>query len=241
MALSAYPGVFRFLSRHRLWSLQFVPALISLVITGSMIVAFYLLAGGLANWLGAKTELPWRTLDQTLILGIRVLTFLLLALAFLFVQKHIVLVLLSPFLRRLAEATLLAVRPDAQPCSLTPGESLSRSARINLGNLATEWLINLLFLLGNFIPLVGPFLAGIGLFFNQSRFLGYGLMDFPLEHRGMSVRESVAFVRQRTGTCTGLGAGYIILMLVPLIGWMFAPTFGTVAGTLLAAKELGDR
>ncbi|MEM1442081.1 MAG: hypothetical protein AAGF67_07035, partial [Verrucomicrobiota bacterium] len=66
----------------------------------------------------------------------------------------------------------------------------------------------------------------------------YGLMDFPLENRGLSVAESDRFARDRTGLSIGLGAGYLFLMMIPFIGWMFAPTFGTVAGTLKAIDEL---
>ena len=29
-------------------------------------------------------------------------------------------------------------------------------------------------------------------------------------------------------------------MAIPLVGWMFAPTFGTVAGTLRMVKEIED-
>ena len=48
-------------------------------------------------------------------------------------------------------------------------------------------------------------------------------------------------MKRRTGCSTGVGAGYILLMLIPLVGWMFAPTFGTVAGTLVAIDELEFR
>ena len=72
----------------------------------------------------------------------------------------------------------------------------------------------------------------------QSKYLGYGLMDFPLEHRGLSVKQSDDFVRRHRPLSTGLGAGYLLLMMIPIVGWMFAPTFGTVAGTLKALEAL---
>ena len=50
--------------------------------------------------------------------------------------------------------------------------------------------------------------------------------------------DSDAFVKERKSLSIGLGSGYLLLMMIPFVGWMFAPTFGTVAGTLKAVEEL---
>jgi CysZ protein len=76
------------------------------------------------------------------------------------------------------------------------------------------------------------------MFLTQARFLGYGLMDFPLENRGLTVDESDDFVSERAGLSVGIGGGYMLIMAIPFVGWMFAPTFGTVAGTIRAIEEL---
>jgi hypothetical protein len=36
----------------------------------------------------------------------------------------------------------------------------------------------------------------------------------------------------------GVGLGYQLLLMIPLLGWMFAPTFGTVAGTIRSIEEM---
>ena len=161
------------------------------------------------------------------------------AAGFLFVHKHVVLILLSPFLGKIAEETVKAVKGEEfAESELTFTQSLVRSTRVNLMYIFRELLTNLLFLALGVIPLIGSLVSAVGMFATQSKFLGYGLMDFPLEHRGLSMTESIAFVRKRDGLSMGLGAGYLLMMLVPLVGWMFAPTFGTVAGTLAALDEL---
>ena len=45
--------------------------------------------------------------------------------------------------------------------------------------------INLAFLACSLVPAIGQVLGTVGLFLNQARFIGYGLMDFPLEHKGL--------------------------------------------------------
>ena len=236
--LRAYFRVVPVLFRHRLWLVQFVPALLSLALSLIMFFGFLFFADWLGGRIDEKVAIPWAELDQFVAASAKVLIFLLLALVFVIVHKHVILVLLSPFLGKLAELTYRAVMKDDSTSPLTVVQSVTRGVRINLGNIFKEVFFNLCFLACNFIPVIGQVLAAAGLFLNQSRFMGYGLMDFPLEHRGLTVKESLRFINRRTGYSTGVGAGYIFLMLIPLIGWMFAPTFGTIAGTLVAIDEL---
>ncbi len=239
--LTSYLRVLPVLFRHGLWPIQLVPALISLVLSVVMIATFYFIAGGLSRWLDEKIHLPWEWLDSTLDYTIGILTFLILAVAFVFLHKHLVIVVLSPFLGKIAEATYRAVENDQNTSPLTMGQSIGRSIKINFGNVFKEMALNVCFLLCNFIPAIGSVASSVGLFLTQARFLGYGLMDFPLEHKGFSVAESMDFMKRRGGYSTGLGAGYVLLMLIPFVGWMFAPTFGTVAGTLVAMDELKEK
>ncbi len=238
MGLGAYFRVIPTLFQYKLWSVQFVPALISLVLSLTMVSIFWFTSAGLTKWVDSQIVVPWAWMDTAINSVTQISTFIIMLLLFLIVQKHVVLVVLSPFLGKLAEATYRAVMNDNSTSPLTVPQSLWRGIRINFGNISKEVFFNLFFLCCNFIPIIGQLTASIGLFINQSRFMGFGLMDFPLEHRGLSVKESLSFVKYRTGCSAGLGAGYIILMLIPLFGWMFAPTFGTIAGTLVAIKEL---
>lgn len=237
--LAAYrlvPGV---LLRHRLWHYQLLPAFISLLMSVALVVGFYFAAGAVSGWLDRVVVLKVVWLDQLVTLTSAVLTFLVLLAAFFFVHKHLVLIVLSPFLGKIAEEVVKAVKgPEYVESKLSFAQSLARSTKVNLHYIVRELLGNLLFLLCGVIPILGSLVSAAGMFVLQSKFLGFGLMDFPLEHRGLSARESDEFVKSRAALSIGLGAGYLLLMLIPIVGWMFAPTFGTVAGTLRALEEL---
>lgn len=236
---TAYFHVPRVLFRYHLWPFQLIPAAISLVLSIMLFIAFYFVAEGFSAWIDGLVRIPNVALDNAVTLAAGILTFLALLAGFFFLHKHMALILLAPFLGRIAEETLKAVKGDAYVKSdLTITESLARSAKINLQYILRELLTNVLFLLCGVIPLIGSLISAAGIFLTQSRFVGYGLMDFPLENRGLSVEESDAFVKERNALSIGLGAGYLFLMMIPLVGWMFAPTFGTVAGTLTAIDEL---
>lgn len=230
------PGV---LLRHGLWPYQMLPAIISLLLGVGLFAGFYLSAGGLSAWLDDLVDIRLVWLDRAVTVTMAVLTFLILLAGFIFVHKHLVLIVLSPFLGKIAEETVKAVKgAEFAQSELTFAQSLARSTKVNLHYILREFVANLLFLACGILPLLGSLVSAVGMFVTQSKFLGYGLMDFPLEHRGFSAEESDAFVKARTPLSIGLGAGYMLLMLIPIIGWMFAPTFGTVAGTLKALDEL---
>lgn len=237
--LGMYFRVPKTLFHYRLWHFQILPALISLVVSSVLFTVFYFSAGGFSKWMDKVINIPIEWLDQAVTVAAAVLSFVALVAGFIFVHKHLVLIVLAPFLGKIAEETLKAVKGDDYVKSPGMKDSVARSVKINLRYIIRELFINLAFLVGGLlIPVIGSGVSTVGMFVTQARFLGYGLMDFPLENRGFSVLESEQFVKSRNGMSVGLGAGYLILMMIPVVGWMFAPTFGTVAGTLKAIEEL---
>lgn len=239
VGLSAYFKVPSTLLRYGLWPYQFLPALISLLLALGLFAGCWFGAGVFHGWLDQLIEIQIAWLDRAFSIGMTVLALLSLLTAFVFLHKHIALIILSPLLGKIAEETVKAVKgPEFAKSELSFMQSLKRSTGVNLRYILREAFASLLFLLCGLIPLAGSLVSALGLFATQSRYLGYGLMDFPLEHRGLDVKQSDDFVRSHRALSTGLGAGYLLLMMIPLIGWMFAPTFGTVAGTLKALERL---
>jgi CysZ protein len=118
---------------------------------------------------------------------------------------------------------------------MTQWQALRRSAAINLRSIAIELTLTLPLAVLGLVPFVNLFTSAAILLIS-SRYAGNGLMDFPLEYRGLSVKESVAWCRSHKATATGIGLGYQVFLMVPVLGWMFAPTFATVAGTLRAIE-----
>ena len=236
---TAYLQVPKALFRYQLWPFLILPSAISLLLSLVLVTVIYFAAGGISGWIDGLVRIPWEWLDKTVTITTAILTFLALVAGFVFIHKHLALILLAPFLGTIAEETLKAVKgKDFVKTSLSVGQSFARSARINLQYILREMLANILFFACGFVPVIGSLISAVGMFLTQSRFLGYGLMDFPLENRGLSLVDSDAFVKERKSLSIGLGSGYLLLMMIPLVGWMFAPTFGTIAGTLKAIDEL---
>lgn len=206
-----------------------------------MLVAMYYATRGLASWVDAKVELPVEWLDIAVHWAAGFLGFIVMILGFLFLHKHIVIVALAPFLSKISE-TIVKAELGPQPDSVTSkSATFQRSFIINTRSVVLELGMSLfLIVLGFVVPVLSPF-TSLLVVLVEARFAGNGLMDFPLEYRGFSVPESLAWSSGHKATAAGIGAGYLLLMLVPVIGWMCAPTFGTVAGTLASLDSLTEK
>lgn len=227
--LACYLRVPAALTKYRLWRYQWIPALLSLAITMAAIAGMIWLAGHAHAWAGSRWS-GW------LSLAVGIGAFLAMAVVFLFLHKRIVLIALAPFLSRIAE-TITRAECGPQPGPpMTKWESLRRSAAINLRSVAIELVLTLPLAIAGLLFILSPF-TSLAILLISSRYAGNGLMDLPLEYRGLNVRESIAWSRENKATAMGIGLGYQLFLMIPLLGWMFAPTFATVAGTLRAIEK----
>jgi CysZ protein len=225
------------LKRYRLWRWLWVPAVLGLLLSVGMVVLLFFGFDNFHGWLDARIELKTEWMDTVLSWSVAILAVVAAVAAFVFLQKHLVLVLLAPFLGQLAEATVRRAEGEAFEQDLKFADSIWRSAKVNTRSIVLEIAaVVAFFILGLVIPVIGSLLSSIAILLIQNYFLGNGLLDFPLEYRGRSVKQSVDFCRRHRGEATGLGLGYFLTMLVPVLGWMLAPTLGTVAGTVLAME-----
>jgi CysZ protein len=227
------------LKKHQMWRWLWMPALLSLSLSVGILAVLFLGFDNFHGWLDAKIELETQWLDKSISWSLAILSVIAAVAAFVFLQKHLVLVLLAPFLGLLAEVMVRKIEGESFEQRLRPVDSIVRSARVNTRSIFLEILaVAGFFFLGLVIPVVGSLVSSAAVLLVQNYFLGNGLLDFPLEYRGRSVKESIMFSRRHRGEATGLGLGYFLTMLVPVLGWMFAPMLGTVAGTVLALDLL---
>ena len=63
MGLGAYFRVIPTLFRYKLWPVQFVPALLSLLLSLTMVTIFWFTSAGLTNWVDSQIETPWAWMD----------------------------------------------------------------------------------------------------------------------------------------------------------------------------------
>lgn len=231
--LKAYGEAHRVIFKYKLAQYLWIPGIITILyclsffwITGFISKSFATEADAYPTWL---SWMGWFT--HWFLKGIYWIT-----IVFFFFSslKYILQVLLSPLLSNLSVAVEKKILGNEAP-KLNWKETLQdigRSLRLAIRNFFHELFY--CFVL-NFVPFVGQ----IGCVIVSAYYYGFGYMDYVLERKRMSVKESVAFTKQHKGTAIGIGIVMNIMMLIPFVGWIIAPTYATVAATLQTLRLLG--
>lgn len=149
------------------------------------------------------------------------------------VMKYVILILMSPLLAWLSEVTEEKLTGKQYPFDLVQLlHDAWRGVLITLRNLFIELL--LIGMLGVLAFLFPP-LAAITvpfLFLVNSYFMGFSMFDYYTERQRMNISESVAYMRRNRLCVTGLGVGFNIISLVPVLDWVVAPINGAVGAVL---------
>ncbi len=240
--VSKYQQAIGMVSRHNLWSYVLIPGLISVAIAGLLFASAVLFSDNIADWMASFYPENW--IGAGAIKGFaRLFSFSAIVGLSLFLFKYIVLIVSAPFMGPLSEKveSIKTGRPAPKFSLKTAAIDLSRSLRINLRNLLRELMYTLLLLplqLFNFIPGLGVLLYAVATFLLQAYYAGFGNMDPTLERRPMRVRERVRFVRANRGLAMGNGSVFLLLVMIPFLGWFLAPAYGTISATLVALERL---
>lgn len=237
--INAYSRAFSLLSEMRLWAYLILPGIVGLLIAamigGAAWGLYDDLSALLLSWLPAVGS-GWLAsisnfLSAVVILALGILLF-----------KHLLLVVLSPFMSPLAQKVEEHLTGRRSPYSgWQIGQvvkDLIRGLRIAFRNIIREVFFTLFLLLLGFIPAVGA-ISAILLFLVQAFYAGFGNMDYTLE-RHFSVRESVQFMRRNRGLAMGNGTVFVLLLSTG-IGVLIAPTLATIAGAITTVERLEGR
>lgn len=234
--LQAYSRALHLLSTLKLWKYFVIPIAISLLTAIAIIIAAYGWSdniGGLISrlWIWEWGKETFTTIG-TFLGGLIIIVLGLIA------YKHIIMALSAPFMSPVSErieAYLtnkeLTKKPHASFQTL-----LWRGIRINTRNLIKELLLTIPLLLMKFVPLVNIFSTGL-LFLLQAYYAGFGNMDYTLE-RHYLYRDSVKFVQRNRGLAIGNGIGFLLLLLIPVVGVILVLPLSVTASTISTVAVL---
>ncbi len=236
--LQVYTGAYDLISKLKLWKYFIVPIIISIVVFVMIFVSAYGLSDNLGEWMASIWVWEFGkatfTFISTIIAGIVI--FFIGALLF----KHIIMALSSPFMSPVSEKieAYFTGRPAKNYVSTSFSKQLMRGIRISLRNLFKELLFTLPILILKFIPVVNIF-STVLLFLVQAYYAGFANMDYTLE-RHFKYKDSVAFIRQHRGLAIGNGIGFLLLLLIPIVGVVLVLPLSVTSASVIAVDLLFD-
>lgn len=234
----SYAKAFRLISKYNLWKYLFISGLLSLVIGGSLFSIAYGMADDLGNWLIGNYF--W---DFGKDIFVKIASFFAGSLLFVgsfLVYKYVVMIIVSPIMSLLSENLEYKLSGIKKSTDWNLGDMLSdvmRGVGLTVRNITKEIFFTLLLIVASFIPAIG-FISAPAIFVLQSYYAGFGNIDFYMERR-MNISETTDFVNSHKGLAIGNGMVYMLILIIPIFGLIFAPTLGTISATYEAHKRMG--
>ena len=241
IAIQSYIEAYRFIVKHRLWRLIFVPGLIYAILFFAGIILFWnssdsaiqflLHISGLETWM--NTMGGW--LKFLFIFGQIVLKLVLMLLYF-SLFKYLFLIIGSPLFAYLSEKTEAIIEGKEFPFSLAQLlKDIIRGLRIALRNALWQTVYTVSILILSFIPVVGWFTPFFALLI-ECYYFGFSMLDYSSERNKLSPSQSIAFIGKHKGLAIGNGIVFYLMHTVIIVGWILAPGYAVIAATLSLLK-----
>ncbi len=236
--IQAYFGGFALISKLGLWKYFAIPILISFLTGILFLTLAWILSDSLGSFIAKAWMWDWGS--ETFAVISKYFSILLILAVGLVLYKHIIMALSAPFMSPVSEkieAHLLGDQHQKhQHRNTSFREQLMRGIRINVRNLFRELIFIIPLLVLSLIPIIGIF-ATILIFVIQAYYIGFGNMDYTME-RHFKYKESIQFVRKYRGTAIGNGIVFMLMLLIPVVGFILVLPISVVAASTESVKIL---
>lgn len=236
--VATYRDAHRLIVKHRLWFYVFTPGIINLALIILIISLAYFTGNILRNWLfeilGLNQQFEGfvRYLIYMLHYFVKFAVYFLYFMAYNYTYKYIVLMIMSPLLALLSEKTeelLTGIKNKFSFMQLL--KDIRRGIIIVIRNLFIELGFSIVLFFLSYIPILGyicPFIT----FHISMYFYGFSMIDYTNERHKLSIGESVSFVRNHKGFAVANGMFFYLILMIPLVGLLVAPSYAVVAATI---------
>ena len=228
-SLKTYGRAFQLLKELKLWKYFAIPILISFLTAVIVVASSFYFAESLGNQIVKLWQFSWggefvSTLSH-------IIGGLLIFLVGLVLYKHIVMAFSAPFMSPVSEKIeahyLGSVSKEEGIKAFS--NSLLRAIKINARNLGKELLFIFPLFFLSLIPVIG-IVFSILMFLVQAYYAGFGNMDYTLE-RHFNYSVSIKFVKNNRGIAIGNGIGFMLLLLIPVVGFILVLPLSVVAAS----------
>ncbi|MFN7014444.1 MAG: EI24 domain-containing protein [Bacteroidia bacterium] len=243
LSINAYSKAHSIIWKNGFWKFFIYPALISTVFFITTFSLAMVYSQGIVDWIFTyiphSTEIaPIDFLQNILYFILSIAIKIMFLLVYFSLFRNIIMILLAPVMAYLAEKTAIHLGFETGKFRWNIFLKNSwRGALINAQNLSKELFLTLILFLFSFIPglgLIAPFI----LIMVQCYFYGFSMLDYSMELKSYSIKQSLNFMQKNKSLAISIGGVFYAFFLIPYIGWIFAPVYGTVAATIAMFNKI---
>ena len=242
ISIQSYFAAHQFIKKHGLWKWIMIPGIIYCIlfiaglylfgISSVQAIEFILQKSGIKAWLETMQD-GW--LNLLVIVGQGII----MAVLFLYyfsLFKFLFLIIGSPVFAYLSERTESILEGRDFPFSFPQLlKDMWRGSKIALRNLLWQTVYVLTILILSFLPVVG-WIAPLIALLTECYYFGFSMLDYSSERNKLSPSQSIENIGRHKGLAIGNGLVFYLIHLVPLLGWLVAPSYAVIAATLSLHK-----
>ena len=237
LGVYSYSNVIPFVRKHQIWSFFLLPLFLNVALFGLLVYAVVVFSANFYQFIlaGAAdlgvSEGTWFFILLTWIFSYGVKLFLF-YLVWQFYQL-LSLIFLAPLFSYLSEKVQAALSGEVIPFSTMQFmKDILRGLQIAVVNIFYQavWLL-VLYVTAFFVPVLLPFLPP-ALFLVGAYYYGFAMIDYRNEVYRLSPAASRNTVKQFKWFVLGNGGAFQLLLMIPVVGTLFAPSFALVAAAL---------
>ena len=146
--------------------------------------------------------------------------------------KYVFLIIGSPLFAYLSEKTESIIEGKDYPFNLKQLlKDIVRGVKLALRNTLWQTVYTISLVILSLFPVVGWISPLITLFI-ECYYYGFSMLDYRCERHKLSPSESITYIGNHKGLAIGNGMVFYLMHLVPIVGWVLAPSYAVVAATI---------
>lgn len=146
--------------------------------------------------------------------------------------KYLFLIIGSPLFAYLSEKTEAIIEGKEYPFNFKQLiKDIKRGIKLAFRNALWQTVYTISILILSFIPLVGWITPLIALIV-ECYYLGFSMIDYSCERNKLSPSQSIAFIGRHKGLAIGNGMMFLLMHIIPFLGWVLAPSYAVIAATI---------
>lgn len=146
--------------------------------------------------------------------------------------KYLFLIIGSPLFAYLSEKTEAIIEEREFPFSWKQlFKDMVRGIKLALRNTLWQTVYSISLLILSFFPLAG-WVTPVIMLLVECYYYGFSMMDYSFERHQLSPTASIEYIGKHKGLAIGNGIVFYLMHLIPVLGWILAPTYAVVAATI---------
>jgi CysZ protein len=238
IAFQSYARAHRFIHKNKLWKWILIPGLLYMLlfmvsmyyfgVTASHVVNHLIDVTGLRGW-EARLHHRWISFLFLFLFGT---LWVLLMLFYFSLFKYIFLIIGSPLFAYLSEKTESIMEGKNFPFSFAQlAKDIFRGIKLAIRNSLWQTVYTIAILLLGFVPLIG-WAAPVLSLFVECYYYGFAMLDYSCERHKLTPMQSIQFIGSHKGLAIGNGFVFYVTHLIPIVGWVLAPSYAIIAATI---------